>query len=481
MIRVPRLKQNRHGTFTLRVLWLDSTGKRRETQQSLGTKHPTLARLLALQFNEAFERKRAMSLFPKLPNIDHLANKFELDLSKGIMKSDGLEDFERMKQAIEIYKNLHGTFPPLQEAMDMGKATLPTPEPQKRVIPRSKTLSEALKGYLQEKEFDNAKRTLYEKGLLFDEFKGLLGDLEVNIYDKPTLVQWKNHELNKGAGASRINKRLGYLNDFFKWCIGNGVSQHQQSPIEGLLISSKTKLAKKAEHWKKFTETDLKAIYGAGYCEAMPKPDHYWIPLIALYSGARLNEIAAIPIAHVQIIDGVHALEITDTKTSKVGRVVPVHQALLDLGFWDYVEHVRSLGATRLFPHLVDGNNGYGKNAARQFALRLDKLGITDRHKVFHSTRSTIITQLHSENVDAGQAMQITGHEGIQTANIHFQAYFDGVGLQKLRDSINQVRYALDLDQVKASDPTFKSFLHRWKMQEARKIKTVKKAIQTKQ
>ncbi len=477
MIRVPRLKQNRHGTFTLRVLWLDSTGKRRETQHSLGTKNPTIARLLALQFNELFERKRAMSLFSNLPNFDNLTNKFELDLSKGIMKSDSPEDFARMMQAIETYKDMQNKGLTLQEAMNMGKATLPPPEPQKRVIPRSKTLTEALKGYLQEKEFDNAKRTIYEKELLFNEFKGLFGDLEVNLYDKPTLVQWKNHELNKGAGASRINKRLGYLNDFFKWCIGNGHSQHQQSPIEGLLISSKTKLAKKAEHWKSFSETDLKAIYGAGYCEAMPKPDHYWIPLIALFSGARLNEIAALPIANVQIIDGVHALEITDTKTSKVGRVVPVHQALLDLGFWDYVEHVRSLGATRLFPHLVDGNNGYGKNAARQFALRLDKLGITDRLKVFHSTRATIITQLHSESVDAGQAMQITGHEGIQTSNIHFQAYYHGVGLRKLRDSLNQVCYALDFNQLKANDPTFKSFLHRWKMQEERKakLKTVTK------
>ena len=32
-----------------------------------------------------------------------------------------------------------------------------------------------------------------------------------------------------------------------------------------------------------FTDDDLKLIFGAGYTEAMPKPDHYWIPLIALY------------------------------------------------------------------------------------------------------------------------------------------------------------------------------------------------------
>jgi len=40
MIRVPRLKLNRHGVFCLRVLWLDESGKRRERLHSLNTKDP---------------------------------------------------------------------------------------------------------------------------------------------------------------------------------------------------------------------------------------------------------------------------------------------------------------------------------------------------------------------------------------------------------------------------------------------------------
>jgi integrase len=474
MIRVPRLKQNRHGVFSLRVIWQDPTGKRRETQHSLGTRSPTVARLLALQFNEALERKRAMTEKPTFPSLDDIAHKFELDLSRGVMKSDGPEDFDRMMKAIEAYKAIHGTNPPLQQAMNAGRAPQPLTEAPKRLLARSIVLTEAIKGYLKEKEHDNAERTIYEKGLLFNEFKGLLGDLEVNLYDKPTLVQWKNHEMNKGAGASRINKRLGYLNDFFNWCIGNGHSQHQASPVEGLLISTKGKLKKKQEHWKSFEDTDLKAIYGKGYLEACPKPDHYWIPIVALYSGARLNEIAGLPIQNVRIIDGVQAMEITDTKTSKVGRVVPVHQTLIELGFWDYVEQVRSLGAERLFPHTVDGNNGHGKNAARQFANWLDKLGITDPHKVFHSTRSTLITRLHTANANPAHAMQITGHDGVQVQNIHFQTYTHGIGLAQLRDTLNRVHYVLDMESLKASDPTFKAFLNRWKLMNDRKARTVK-------
>jgi hypothetical protein len=77
MIRVPRLKLNRHGTFCLRILWLDETGKRRECLHSLSTKQPTIARLLALKLNELFERQRAMTETPKFPNIDDILELIE--------------------------------------------------------------------------------------------------------------------------------------------------------------------------------------------------------------------------------------------------------------------------------------------------------------------------------------------------------------------------------------------------------------------
>lgn len=469
MIKVPRLKINRHGVYCLRVYFKNAEGRLCETLHSLGTKSPSLARILALKFNEAFERQRAMNQPTKIPNLDGIANKFELDLSRGIMKADGAEDHARMMEAIEAYKAINGRLPPLQEAMNMGRPAQPLPELLKRPVARSMVFSEAIKGYLAEKQHDNAKRTLYEKGLLFDEFKGLLGDLEVNLFDKPTLVQWKNHEMNKGAGASRINKRLGFLNDFFNWCIGNGHSQHQASPVEGLLISTKGKLKKKQEHWKSFSDDDLKAIFGAGYPKAMRKPDHYWIPLVALYSGARLNEIAGLPIEQVRMIDGVQVMEFKETKTSTEGRIVPIHQTLIDLGFLAYAEQVRGAGAERLFPHLVDGNNGYGKNAARQFAIWLDDLGITDRLKVFHSTRSTIITRLHNADANPAHAMQITGHEGVQVQNLHFQTYTHGMGLTQLRDTLNRVRYSFDVEALRLEDPKYQTFLRRWNIQNDRK------------
>ena len=90
MIRVPRLKLNRHGVFCLRVLWLDESGKRRERLHSLNTKDPTVARLMALQFNTSFELQRAMTFKPTFPSLDGVLNKYDLDLSRTVVKSDAL-------------------------------------------------------------------------------------------------------------------------------------------------------------------------------------------------------------------------------------------------------------------------------------------------------------------------------------------------------------------------------------------------------
>ena len=143
---------------------------------------------------------------PTFPNLDEIVQKYKLDIGRGIMEASDPADHELMMKAIEAYKSVHGVFPPLQQAMNAGRVVQPLTEAPKRLLARSSPLSEAWAGYIREKEHDNAKRTIYEKGLLFEEFKGLLGDLEVNLYDKPTLVQWKNHEMNKGQEpAESIN------------------------------------------------------------------------------------------------------------------------------------------------------------------------------------------------------------------------------------------------------------------------------------
>lgn len=459
MIKVPRLKKNRNGVYCLRVIWTDtSTGQRKERQQSLGTKSPAVARLLALKFNFEFEQQR--QAMPKLPKIEDLLNPYKLDLSRGVLESDNAEDHQRLMEALHAYKAANGgQLPPLQVAMTMGQKPAP-------VLIKSMIFSEATAAYLEEKRLENAPQTLVEKGRTYKDFIGIFGDVEINLINKPEVVQWKTADLKRGLGANRINKRLGQVNDFFNWAIKHGhYTAHPTSPLDGLFLNSK-KVGAKVEHYEPFTNDDLKAIFGETYPEEMKKPDQFFLPLVALFSGARREELAGLRVDSVKEVDGVKCFQIEEGKTADSRRLVPVHSQLVALGFWRYVEQVKALGAKYLFPYLNEGANGRGKNLGRQFGLLLDKRGIKDGRKVFHSFRHTVITRLHTLGANTAHVMQLTGHRGEAGQSVHFGTYTHDVGLKALADTLEQLTYPIDFSKINEAD--FSLFLKKWDLLEKR-------------
>lgn len=463
VIKVPRLKANRHGVFCVRVYWRDDAGRLRESLHSLGTKSATVARILALQFNEAFERQRAMTAKPTLPNLDELVNKYKLDIGRGIMEASDPDDHALMMKAIEAYKAIHGAYPPLQESMNIGR----TPAP--RIVAKSMPFSQVMAAYLDEKKRDNAPQTIVEKGRTYKDFLDIFGDLDLNLYTKGEMVQWKTADLKRGLGTNRINKRLGQMNDLFKWSIAHGhYTVHPTSPVDGLFISSKGKLGAQVEHYEPFSNDELAAIFSSTYPEEMPKPDHYWLPIVALFTGARREEIASLKASNVKKVDGVSCFLIEGGKTADARRVVPVHSQLEGLGFMKYAQHLQSMGQELLFPYLNDGANGRGKNAGRQFAKLLDKRQIKDERKVFHSFRHTLITRLHATGANPAHVMQIAGHAD-EAKGVHFKTYTHDVGLKALADTLAKLEYSFDLDALKIKDPNFDGFLKRWNIQNERK------------
>lgn len=64
---------------------------------------------------------------------------------------------------------------------------------------------------------------------------------------------------------------------------------------------------------------------------------HYWIPLIAAYTGARREEIAGLHAADVQEHGGIWCFKFEENversvKTDASGRLVPIHPHLIELG-----------------------------------------------------------------------------------------------------------------------------------------------------
>lgn len=93
-----------------------------------------------------------------------------------------------------------------------------------------------------------------------------------------------------------------------------------------------------------FTDDELSKVFqGLRYDKAWKK----WIVLLAMFTGARVNEIAQLTPDDVSVEGGVPVIRITDegegqvVKTEASRRKVPVHAKLVELGFLDYCTSVK--------------------------------------------------------------------------------------------------------------------------------------------
>jgi integrase len=80
---------------------------------------------------------------------------------------------------------------------------------------------------------------------------------------------------------------------------------------------------------------------------------HYWAPIVALFTGCRASELGGLKLNEIDLNGSLPHIHIRDNEyrpTKRGARFVPLLDALLELGFVDYVTAVRGRGADRLFP-----------------------------------------------------------------------------------------------------------------------------------
>lgn len=148
--------------------------------------------------------------------------------------------------------------------------------------------------------------------------------------------------------------------------------------------------------------------------------------LLAVYSGARIEELCQLRVEHIITPDGVQSFNIVDSKTAAGIRVVPVHPALTTL--------VQRLINDSKDGYLIpsDSKNKYGIRSdlmSKAFGRLKTTLGFGVFH-VFHSIRKTVITQLVRASVTGTLIAELVGHE---TGTVTYDVYSQGASAaQKL-------------------------------------------------
>lgn len=373
-----------------------------------------------------------------------------------------------------------------------------------------KRLSEAVAAYMEERSrrcgSDQARRVM---GAL-DLFVELMGDRRLDEVDRDVIKEYRDRRLpqvpareNKirlthktgtvsesikaieGTDWPRISlpeqqKRISWLEEMFRWLL----AEHWISDNPAIGIESggayKRRVGKKRPQDARdaFSREELKQLFshqwyqtGRGeqtktqtYREFQPR--NYWLPLLGLYTGARIRELCQMELKDIRQDDhGTWYFDINDSgsdsepdsakslKNRHSMRRIPVHPHLLKLGLIDWRDRLEKAGFSRLFPELsYDPIKGYGKSSTKWFGSFLDsKFGwARDGKRTFHSFRHTLITECRNRhNIPEHVLAQITGHGRGSTAQ--GQVYTKDRAPHELFELISDVDFGIN--EIAPFDP----------------------------
>lgn len=167
-----------------------------------------------------------------------------------------------------------------------------------------------------------------------------------------------------------------------------------------------------------FTDDELGAIFGPAFEPWARKYPHRWFgPMLGLYSGARVNEVAQLRVDDIETVDGVPGFFVRSagqgqrvkTKTSR--RFVPLALPLLEAGILVYWLEAKEAGHERLFPNLPNSTGlGFGRQLSRQFSTYIKRQGIAEVGQGFHGFRHTLASRLDEAGASPSAIAALTGH-----------------------------------------------------------------------
>ncbi|PTU02837.1 integrase [Pseudomonas sp. HMWF031] len=240
---------------------------------------------------------------------------------------------------------------------------------------------------------------------------------------------------------------------------------------------------------KAFTTSDLQAIF-SGYLYTGTEliksnavfPYQFWLPVLGLYTGGRLNELCQLDTEDVSKLEpeGIWTISMMDDeldrplpkslKNQSSRRTLPIHSELIRMGFLAFVEQATKEGREKLFSDGLTYNpkKGWGSNATHFFCRfpsastkasgYFFKCGIRERDadgktdsKNFHSFRHTFTDLARESGAEAYLVLpDLTGHSRGKEGQV--AKYGNGFTQVKKQAVLEGLTIPVDLSTITYAD-----------------------------
>ena len=404
------------------------------------------------------------------------------DWARSLIKKSGREDDDFRREAgemlsLDLYKDLVKERRAIRDESISEEEIIQSQRESAEQIDDSSSLestplSEVIDSYLDEKSYDNEKtadKIEHALRMLVEDF----GDIAINRINSAKVNLFKQHlrhlpsrrnqiaiyrdksfhelvlmgEKNNIKAKDRlsttsINDTLGFLGTFFKWTTQNGYTD--KNFFEGVKIS-RSKHRHAREERGRYSDKQIFKLFSADtYLEYTIEKNnfaYYWVPLICLFSGCRINEICSLYLDNVIKIKGKDSgkdiycfnLVYEENRPQKVlktlssRRIIPIHDEILNLDFLEFLKLLkRNKRRERIFQELkaYKGNNFansvqrfWNERYTRDLSIEKDSQG---RRLSFMSLRHAVADTLKQANVET---KFINEHQGHSQGNIDLDRY----------------------------------------------------------
>lgn len=305
--------------------------------------------------------------------------------------------------------------------------------PKDEKAEQNPTISELHELWLKQQEWPRS--TVQGMGRAVARFNQVLGTKRVKAVTRQDFTLFKDKMREPGVvtptgmSVPNMNTTLSLLSALFGFAVKRNLIE--ANPARGSQLKDARRPREKR---REFDESALRAIFGSPIYTADERPEGgageavYWLPLLALYTGARINELCQLhpdDVAQEGYTDRkgkahkawVIRIEHDRAKGKRVKtegseRRIPVHPDLIKLGFIGYAQD--QAGKPRLF-HLLAPSAAEDKvsgNWGRWWGRHLRKTcGVVDERMTFHSFRHTFKHHMRQCQIPKDVNDALTGHE----------------------------------------------------------------------
>lgn len=297
-------------------------------------------------------------------------------------------------------------------------------------------------------EPNRPERTLDDVRLAIKEFQETIGNKPVDKIVRQDILLFRDNLVGRGLRPKTVDKKLSFLRALFY--MGIESEKLTVNPAQRIRIAKGDK-----RKWIPFDHDDLLRIFGSPLYTRGEELGRKvgkasaWLPLLSLYQGCRVEELAQLLIEDIQKIDGVWCLIIDDilgaggdakrVKNDASRRRLPLHPAVIDAGFVRFVERLRSAGSVRVFKLKADRYAKFSSGYSKAFMKYLRKdLGITHPQKVFHSFRHNFRDACREAKLDEEISDALMGHTDSGRQGRDYGSDFP---IRRLQEEICKIKY----------------------------------------